>query len=183
MSIMTVEQGRLRARAAVFACVAAVALVIDQLSKMWAQAALGDGRRIEIIPGLLSLRLVHNPGASLGFGASRTWMISLLAIAACVVLLALAWRTVSMRWTVLLALAFSGALGNLIDRIAYADGFLDGKVVDFLDYGWSIGNIADIALMVAGIGIVALIMLGEPFGAKDVAQADQPEVEAKGTTL
>ena len=34
-------QGRLRVRVAVFACVAAVALGVDQLTKMWAQQALG----------------------------------------------------------------------------------------------------------------------------------------------
>ena len=40
--------GRLRVRVAVFACVAAVALGIDQLTKMWAQQALGDGRTVPL---------------------------------------------------------------------------------------------------------------------------------------
>jgi len=133
MSVMTIRQGRPRTRVAVFACVAVVALVIDQATKAWAQAALGDGRSVRVIPGLLSLTLVHNPGASLGFGSSQTWMISLLAVVACVALVVLALRTISMRWIVALALAFAGALGNLIDRVAYAEGFLNGKVVDERD--------------------------------------------------
>ena len=83
-------QGRLRVRVAVFACVAAVALGIDQLTKMWAQQALGDGRTVPLIPGLLSLTLVHNPGASLGLGSGSTWLISLLAVVACVVMAVLA---------------------------------------------------------------------------------------------
>ena len=155
-------QGRLRVRVAVFACVAAVALGIDQLTKMWAQQALGDGRTVPLIPGLLSLTLVHNPGASLGLGSGSTWLISLLAVVACVVMAVLAARTISMRWTVMFAFAFAGAFGNLIDRVAYADGFLNGKVVDFLNYGWSVGNVADIYLVMAGIGVVVLIVLDVP---------------------
>lgn len=160
-------------RAAVFACVAAVALAADQLTKLWALAALGDGRSVPVIPGLLSLTLVHNPGASLGIGSSATWVISLLAVVACVALLALAWHTVSMLWTVALSLAFAGALGNLIDRVAYADGFLNGKVVDFLNYGWSVGNVADIVLMVAGVMIVVLILRNTPFSDKEVTATDR----------
>jgi signal peptidase II len=141
-----------------------MALALDQGTKAWAQSNLGDGRSIEVIPHVLSLTLIHNPGASLGLGSSRTWLISLLAAAACIMLVVLAIRTDSMRWTVAFALAFAGAAGNLYDRIAYADGFLNGKVVDFLNYGWSIGNIADIVLMVAGAFIVVLILRGVPFG-------------------
>ncbi len=73
-----------------------------------------------------------------------------------------------MKWTLVFSLAFAGALGNLIDRVAYADGFLNGKVVDFLNYGWSVGNVADIFLMVAGITAVLFLLLGEPFSQKEL---------------
>ena len=63
---MTNQQGRLRTRVAVFACVAAAALIVDQLTKAWAMAALSNGQTIRVIPGLLSFTLVRNPGASLG---------------------------------------------------------------------------------------------------------------------
>ncbi|MCI1636157.1 signal peptidase II [Bifidobacterium sp.] len=155
---------RLRTRVAVFACVAAIALGIDQITKALALAKLSDGTTVKVIPGILSLRLLRNPGASLGLGSGATWVISIVAIVACVAFIVLLLRTTSVWWTLLLALAFSGAMGNLIDRIVYADGFLNGKVVDFLDYGWSIGNVADIILMVAGIGIVVLLFTGIPFG-------------------
>lgn len=159
---------RLRTRVAVFACVAIVALIADQLTKAWAQSTLADGCTVQVIPGVLSFTLVHNPGASLGMGSNMTWLISLLAIVACVVLALLAVRTVSMKWTVVLSLAFAGALGNLIDRVAYADGFLNGKVVDFLNYGWSVGNVADIFLMIAGVAAVLFLLLGEPFSQKEL---------------
>lgn len=167
------KQGRLRKRVAVFACVAAVALVLDRITKIWAESALADGRTISVIPELLSFTLVHNPGASLGMGSSMTWVISLLAVLACIVLAVMAFRTVSMRWTVMLALAFAGALGNLIDRVIYAEHFLDGKVIDFLNYGWSVGNVADIFLMIAAIGIVLLIFLSEPFSTKDLEDKEK----------
>ncbi|MBT1171665.1 MULTISPECIES: signal peptidase II [Bifidobacterium] len=177
---MTNQQGRLRTRAAVFACVAAVALIIDQLTKAWAMAALSAGQTIRIIPGLLSLTLVRNPGASLGMGSGATWVISLLAVVACVALVVFGVRTVSMKWTVTLSFAFAGAFGNLIDRVMYADGFLNGKVVDFLNYGWSVGNVADIYLVVAGVVLVLLILKGEPFSAKDLETTDAtPEADAK----
>ena len=159
--------GRLRWRVAVFVCVAAAALLIDQLSKQWALSALSDGRSLTVIRGGLSFTLVRNPGASLGFGSGATWMFSLLAMVVCVGLVVLALRTTSYAWTLTLAFAFAGALGNLVDRVAYADGFLDGKVVDFIDYGWSVGNIADIYLVIVGVAIVLMLAFNVPFERKD----------------
>ncbi|NMM97430.1 signal peptidase II [Bifidobacterium olomucense] len=170
---MTNQQGRLRTRVAVFACVAAIALIVDQLTKAWAMAALSGGQTVRVIPGLLSFTLVRNPGASLGMGSGATWIISLVALVACVAMVILGVRTVSMKWSMIIALAFAGALGNLIDRVMYADGFLNGKVVDFLNYGWSVGNVADIYLVVAGVVMVLLILMGEPFSEKDLEPATE----------
>lgn len=161
----TVNQSQRRPRpyVAVFACIAILALVVDQVTKYCAEHWLSSRESIRVIPGVLSLTLVHNPGASLGMGSNMTWLISLLALIACIVLLVLAWRTTSLWWTLCFAFAFAGAFGNLIDRVLYADGFLNGKVIDFLDYGWSVGNVADIYLMLAGIGMVLLILCNVPF--------------------
>lgn len=163
MNQLDSKAGRPRTRVAVFACIVIAALALDQLTKWMAETYLSARGSLTVIPGVLSLTLVHNPGASLGLGSNMTWLISLLACVACVVLLALAWRTTSMAWTVCLALAFTGALGNFIDRVVHADGFLNGKVVDFLDYGWSVGNVADVYLMVAAVGIIVLVLCNVPF--------------------
>ncbi|KAA8823848.1 signal peptidase II [Bifidobacterium reuteri] len=180
---MTNQQGRLRMRVAVFACVSAVALIVDQLTKAWALAALSSGQTIRVIPGLLSLTLVRNPGASLGMGSNATWIISLLAIVASCALLYFGVRSVSLKWTVSLSLAFAGAFGNLIDRVMYADGFLNGKVVDFLNYGWSVGNVADIYLVAAGVAIVVLILFNEPFSTADADEAHANNAESDGTKV
>ena len=154
---------RLRGRVAVFVALAAVAIALDQVTKALALARLGNGVRV-VLPGpLRGLRLVRNPGASLGLGSGSTWIISLIALAACLLIIVLALRTTSMVWTLVLSLAFSGAAGNLIDRVAYASGFLDGAVVDFLDYGWSVGNVADIYLTLAGVAVVVLIFCNVRF--------------------
>ena len=157
------QKGRLRGRVAVFVALAAVAIALDQVTKALALARLGNGVRVALPGPLRGLRLVRNPGASLGLGSGSTWVISLIALAACVFIIVLALRTTSMVWIVVLSLAFSGAAGNLIDRVAYASGFLNGAVVDFLDYGWSVGNVADVYLTLAGVAVVVLIVCNVRF--------------------
>ena len=161
---------RLRGRVAVFVALAAVAIALDQLTKALALVWLGNGVRVALPGPLRGLRLVRNPGASLGLGSGSTWIISLIALAACLLIIVLALRTTSMVWTLVLSLAFSGAAGNLIDRVAYASGFLDGAVVDFLDYGWSVGNVADVYLTLAGVAVVVLIVCNVRFSDGDKAK-------------
>ena len=162
MTHRDVRVERLHVRAAVFALIVFAGVALDRITKIWALATLSDGRKVEILPRLLSLTLVRNPGASFGLGSSFTWVISILACAACGAMIAVLKRTKSLYWTFALALAFAGAFGNLIDRAQYADGFLDGKVVDFINYGWSVGNVADIELFVAALYIVLLVFVGLP---------------------
>ena len=163
MTHRDVRVKRLRTRVAVFALIVIVGLVVDRLSKLWALSALQYGKQIVCIPNSLMLSLVRNGGASFGLGSGLTSFISIVAILACVAMLAAVRRTKSLQWTIVLSLAFSGAFGNLIDRAIYAEHFLDGKVVDFINYGWSVGNVADIILAVAGIWFVGLILFETPF--------------------
>ena len=161
---------RLRGRVAVFVALAAVAIALDQVTKALALARLGSGVRVALPGPLRGLRLVRNPGASLGLGSGSTWVISLIALAACLLIIVLALRTTSMAWTLVLSLAFSGAAGNLIDRVAYASCFLDGAVVDFLDYGWSVGNVADVYLTLAGVAVVVLLVCNVRFTEQSTIQ-------------
>lgn len=146
----------------VFFCLVIIGLVFDQITKRLAVRSLGDGRVVPILDGRLQLELYHNPGASLGLGSSATWLISLLALAASVLMLWAGLTTDHLGWVLTLGLAFAGADGNLIDRIIYANGFLNGKVIDFINYGWSIGNVADIFLTVAAVGFILLLLTQTP---------------------
>lgn len=178
-SALAAGRGR---RITVFLLVAAVLIALDQVTKSLALTHLSNGRRVSLVNNQLGLRLLRNPGASLGMGSGATGVISLLAIAACVALCYLVWRTASMRWAVALSFCFAGAFGNLIDRVIYADGFLNGRVVDFIDYGWSVGNVADIELTVAAVAIVLLVVFDVPFGVRKPEAAACDDGASDGTS-
>ena len=60
-----------------------------------------------------------------------------------------------------LGLLLGGALGNLVDRFFRPPGPGRGHVVDFIDYfGWFVGNVADIAIVVAAGIIMVLAFTG-----------------------
>ena len=68
------------------------------------------------------------------------------------------WREERPTRTWLYAVILGGALGNLLDRVFRADeGFLSGKVVDFIDVTWyAVFNVADIAVVCGAIALVAV---------------------------
>ncbi|MGY4646149.1 signal peptidase II [Cellulomonas sp. URHB0016] len=136
-------------------------LVLDQLSKIWALSALeGEGRR-ELLGTLLGFELVRNPGAALSIATGMTWLLTLVAIAVVVVVVRAARRIGSTLWAVALGLLLGGALGNLVDRLFRSPGVARGHVVDFIAYGnWFVGNVADIAIVVAAALVVLLAVLG-----------------------
>ncbi|GAA2522632.1 signal peptidase II [Rarobacter incanus] len=145
--------------------IAAITVVIDQLTKVWALAALSHrGERISLIGDLLGLRLVFNPGAALSLGASSTWIITVIAVAITVGVVLTARRVGNRAWAIALGLLLGGALGNVIDRLFRAPGFGRGHVVDFIDYGIFVGNVADIALVVAALAVAYLNLRRVPLG-------------------
>jgi signal peptidase II len=132
-------------------------LVLDQLTKNWARDNLAGEAPVQIIGDWLQFTYTQNPGAAFSIftGSGRT--IGLVAIGVVVFLLVLIGKSTRRSEAIGLGLILGGALGNLIDRIARADGFLDGSVVDWIDW-WFIPtfNIADAALNVG----VAVLLLG-----------------------
>ncbi|MEG3641043.1 signal peptidase II [Magnetococcus sp. PR-3] len=137
-------------------------LVLDQLTKVWAEQELVKGS-IDLIPGYFDFTLVHNLGAAFGMFTDLApfWRQILLvgvAVLACVMIL-LMLRSAQARYSaVALGMIMGGALGNLLDRVRL------GWVVDFIhvhwqDLSWPVFNIADTAISVG----VAMILL-EGFG-------------------
>ncbi|WP_254451001.1 signal peptidase II [Aeromicrobium stalagmiti] len=137
-----------------FTVVAVVALALDQVTKVVAVEKLQGRESIEIIPGLLSLTFLRNPGAALSTGAGFTLVLSLIAIAVCIGVIRAAPRLRDKGWAIGLGLLLAGALGNLVDRIFREPAPLKGHVVDFIDYGVFVGNVADIALTFAALIII-----------------------------
>jgi signal peptidase II len=137
---------------------AAGLVVVDQLTKWWAVAELTGRAPVNVIGELLRLRLTYNPGAAFSMGTEYTWVLALFTAAAVVVITYLARRVGSRAWAAGLGLMLGGAATHLLDRLFREPGFARGHVVDFLDYGLFVGNVADIAL-VAGVSLIFLLTL------------------------
>lgn len=130
-------------------------VVVDQVTKHLALAALQDGRTIEVV-GSLQFRLFFNTGSAFSLGAGRGGLIGLLAIGIVVILLRSARSLPGRLGAVALGLVLGGAVGNLVDRgFRRGDGFLGGAVVDFVDLQWwPVFNVADAAIVVGAILLV-----------------------------
>ncbi|WP_273651428.1 signal peptidase II [Cellulomonas fimi] len=137
--------------------IAVAVLLVDQLTKQWALASLEEGVRHPLVGDLLGLQLVFNPGAALGIATGMTWVLTLVATVVVVVVVRASRRIGSAMWAVALGLLLGGAVGNLVDRFAREPAFARGEVVDFIAYAnWFVGNVADIAIVVAA-GLIVLL--------------------------
>ncbi len=138
-------------------------LAFDQGSKIWALAALTPGQPRDLLGSLLRLNLIRNAGAAFSLGDGVTWLLTLVALAIVVWVARAALRVGHRWWAVTLGMLLGGAIGNLLDRILREPGFGRGHVVDFIDYfGLFIGNIADIAIVVAAVLGALLALRGIP---------------------
>lgn len=140
---------------------AVATLALDQATKAWALATLEEGVRRPLLGDLLGLQLLFNPGAALGIATGTTWLLTVVAITVVVVIVRVSRRLGSRGWTVALGLLLGGALGNLVDRMIREPGVARGHVVDFIAYAdWFVGNVADIAIVVAAGMLMLLSLLG-----------------------
>ncbi|MCC2322064.1 signal peptidase II [Cellulomonas xiejunii] len=179
-----VDPRRRRALLRLFTVVTAVVLLVDQLTKVWAVAALEPGVRRPLVGELFGLQLIRNDGAALSIASGMTWVLSLVATAVVVVIVRVSRRLGSRGWAVALGLLLGGALGNLVDRMVREPGPLHGHVIDFLAY-WRlfIGNVADIAIVVAAVLVVWLTARGiHVDGTRDDRHHDEDPAEPDDAT-
>ncbi len=151
--------------------VSLLVLVLDQASKLLADAMLALHQPVMLIPSL-AITKAYNTGAAFSFlgdaSGWQRWFFVGLAVLVSVVLLVwlLRLKTGERRTALALSLILGGAIGNLVDRVIY------GYVIDFIDvyYGswhWPIFNIADSAITV-GAGLLLLdALFGEHRGTED----------------
>lgn len=128
---------------------AALIIVLDQISKIWISKHFLYGESVPVTQ-FFNLVLVHNSGAAFSFlssaGGWQRWFFSAIAIVASIWITWLLHKHLHEKlFCAALTLILGGALGNLIDRVAY------GYVVDFLDFYWNnyhfpAFNIADSAI-------------------------------------
>lgn len=137
-----------------------IILVIDQLTKNWARDTFDGEPAREVIGSWLRFTYTENPGAAFSSFAGSGRTIGFVAIGVIFFLMYLVAKAERRVEVVSLGLILGGALGNLTDRIFRSDGFLDGAVVDWIDW-WFIPtfNVADASLNVG----VALLLLATIF--------------------
>jgi signal peptidase II len=145
--------------------IAFVILLADQFTKLLVVGsfALGDS---QTITSFFNLVRVHNSGAAFSLlstasGWQRWFFTGIGVVATFFILWLLRSHPTQKLFCFALALVLGGAVGNVIDRIAY------GHVVDFLDFHWDwlspvfyqghfpAFNIADSAI---SVGAVCLIL-------------------------
>jgi signal peptidase II len=152
------------------AAIVIAVVATDQLTKIWAVAALSD-QPIDVIGDTARFQLARNAGGAFSVvsGAGVTPVLAIIAIGVAVYLVRMVGRTSDLLVLVALSLILGGALGNLIDRFVRSPGILRGGVIDFISVGWwPIFNVADSAL---SIGIVLLLV--STFRAPATHDADQ----------
>jgi len=132
-------------------------LILDQFTKVLVTGyfQLGDSRTMT---SFFNLVRVHNAGAAFSFlaGASgwQRWFFTGIGIVAVAVILWMLRAHSSQRlFAFALAAILGGAIGNLVDRIAY------GHVVDFLQFhyaGWYFPsfNVADSAITIGACTLI-----------------------------
>jgi signal peptidase II len=166
----------------IFLAALAVTLPLDQLTKRWIIGEFHYGERQTVIPGWFDLTHVRNPGGAFSMfadGPPEQRMIffigtTLIAIALLITFYRRLEPDASLA-ALALGCILGGAVGNLIDRLAY------GEVIDFLDvhlwggYTWPTFNLAD-AFIVTG---VAILMVEIFFAEEEPAEPEPAAVSAE----
>jgi signal peptidase II len=133
-----------------------------------------------VLGDLLQLTLVRNPGAAFSTGTSYTIVLSLVAVAATVVVLVIARRLRNPLWAFGLGCLLGGVLGNLTDRVFREPSVLRGHVVDFIALPhWPVFNVADMSINVAAAVIVIQALRGVPHSGGG-AEGDDTGVSESG---
>jgi len=148
-----------------FACLVAVLVVIDIISKVILFTFLAEGTPYHIIPGILDIVTTWNTGVAFSlFADGGIWLVlvSFMFVVASF-LLWLFWGR--KHWFLNLSFAFfvGGALGNLYDRLIY------GAVRDFISpafIDFAVFNFADIFLNIGTFMLCGFIIITSIKGAK-----------------
>ncbi|MBQ7652516.1 MAG: signal peptidase II [Victivallales bacterium] len=135
-------------------CVTLVTFLLDQASKITIDMNCPEGWQCRVIPGLFNLVHWRNPGCAWGFLEHHTYLLSLISLAAFILVLVFFRKQNCGNRLLAFALALleGGIAGNMVDRM------FRNSVIDFLDFyigqaHWPAFNIADSAICVS-IGMI-----------------------------
>ncbi len=161
-------------------------VLADQLTKLLIWAPIPKDGTIEVLPGILNFSKVENTGASFGIfqGMQVFFIVMTIIVLVAAVYIMIRYRDKHSRFIrVLIAVLFSGALGNLIDRMAfgYVRDFIDFRLFNFWTY---VFNIADAALVIGAIllGIYILFFYKDnkkPLECTDASVSERKDAVSK----
>ena len=139
-----------------------IALVIDFLTKAWAERTLSLYTPMPLLGQFFHLTLGYNTGVAFGLFANGG--VGPLILTGLIIIILAVWMVRAMRTNEIppvaacpIGLILGGAIANFADRLP------DGRVTDFLDFGlgatrFPTFNLAD-SFIVAGVAILLLISL------------------------
>ena len=153
-----IERRRLRL---LVALIAVAGLTADLVTKIIAVTHLEPLASVRLLGGLLTLRLIRNPGAAFSQGQRFTYVFAIAGIIVLAfVIIKLVPRIGHPAWAVAIGLLCAGVAGNLTDRLFRPPGPLRGHVIDFLELPhWPIFNVADMCITAAAILIMFLSVI------------------------
>ena len=129
----------------IWTMIAALIVVLDQLTKYFVMTKIGAHNAIHAIPGLFDFVYVKNTGAAFSILSESTGLLGIVSVIFCLGVLAYWYlkKPEHILMKLSLSLLFAGALGNAIDRIfrGYVVDFIDSAFMDFRVF-----NVADIAI-------------------------------------
>ncbi len=141
------------------AIVTAVLLVLDQATKLYVDSHFRLHESVTVLENFFHFTYVRNKGAAFGIFADSAIRIPFFITISLVAAVGILWYLRRLKESqklvgFSLALIFSGAIGNLIDRVRF------GEVIDFIDvhwyqYHWPAFNVADSAI---SIGVTLLLI-------------------------
>jgi len=151
-------------------------IAIDQLTKLWVVNTLKDKDPVVFIKGIIEFQYLENNGAAFGFLQNKQWFFYIITLLVFGVIIYFwiksnkaiykyaqldtsifktsTFNCVSFMNYILVIIA-SGAIGNLIDRIAhkYVVDFIYFKIINF-----PIFNFADICVTVGAVMLIIVCL-------------------------
>ena len=142
-----------------------VLVAFDQILKFAATNALSGGATAVIIPHVLGLKYVLNPGAGFSILSGKVnFLIVITTVAMAVIAFGIFTKKFQNKFEEFcFVLILAGGIGNLIDRV------MNGVVVDYLEFlfmDFPIFNFADILICV-GVGLFIAYTVYTEFLHKD----------------
>lgn len=154
----------MKPRYTLFILLTVAGLLLDQATKLFIDRSMQLFDSIPVVTNFFNITYVRNRGAAFSFLSEASWrlpfFIAITLVAAIAILVAFhKLRDDQKLAQISMSMIFSGAIGNLIDRVRL------GEVIDFLDahwyrHHWPAFNIAD-SLICVGVFLLALDMLLE----------------------